>query len=108
MQTKLRRNSWLRRSLRAEDSLEAFAVLKEDQYPQYRGHQSRSNARRRKRQVKRKNVVKLRRQHCQRKRHEAAQKQQQPTEQLKREEECGKMRLADGDKKLNFERIRRG
>jgi NAD(P)-dependent dehydrogenase (short-subunit alcohol dehydrogenase family) len=35
--------------LRAEDAPEAFAVLTEDQYPQYRGHQSRRNARRRKR-----------------------------------------------------------
>jgi DNA invertase Pin-like site-specific DNA recombinase len=58
--------------------------------------------------VKRNDVVELRRQHCQRKWHEVARKQQQPTEQLNREEECGKMRLADGDKKLNRERIRRG
>lgn len=107
-QRALRRNSWMRRRLRAEDALEAFAVLKEDQYPQYRGHQSRSNARRRKRQMKRKDVVELRRQRCQRKWHEVARKQQQPTEQLNREEECGKMRLADSDKKLNRERIRRG
>src|ERR1700675_793559 len=103
----LRHNSWLRRRLRAEDALEAFAVLKEDQHPQYRGHQSRRDARRRKRQVKRKDVVELRRQHCQRKWHEVAGKQQQPTEHLNREEECGKMRLADGDKKLTCERIRR-
>src|SRR5580700_11832339 len=94
--------------LRPEDALEAFAVLKENQYPQYRGHQSRNNARRRKRQVKRKDVVELRRQHCQSKWHEVARKQQQPTEQLHREEECRKMRLADGDKKLKRERIRRG
>jgi hypothetical protein len=51
--------------------------------------------------VKRKEVVELRRQRCQRKGHEVARKQQQPTEQLNREEECGKMRLADGDKKLS-------
>src|SRR6202163_2277874 len=104
----LRRNSWLRRRLRAEDAVEAFAVLKEDQHPQYRGHQRRRNARRRKRQVKRKDVVELRRQRCQRKWHEVARKQQQPTEQLNREEECGKMRRADGDKKLNRKRIRLG
>src|SRR5712672_1190063 len=60
MQTKLRRNSWLRRRVRVEDAFEAFAVLKEDQHPQHRGYQSRSNARRRKRQVKRKDVVELR------------------------------------------------
>src|SRR4029077_6117973 len=101
-------DSWLHSRLRPEDALEAFAVLNEDQYPQYRGHQCRSNARRRKRQVKRKDVVELRRQHCQSKWHEVARKQQQPTEQLNREEECGKMRLADGDKKLNREWIRRG
>src|SRR5579862_2850110 len=94
--------------LRAEDALEAFAVLKEDQYPQYRGHQSRRNARRRKRQVKRKDVVELRRQHRQRKWNEITRKQQQPAEHLNREEECRKMRLADYDKKLNSERIRRG
>src|SRR5690348_12215890 len=61
------RNSCLRRRLRGEDAREAFAVLKEDQYPHYRGHQSRSNGRRRKRQVKRKDVVELRRQRRQRK-----------------------------------------
>src|SRR5580698_3880949 len=72
----LRGNSWLSGRLRGEDPLEAFAVLKEDQYPQYRGHQSRSNGRRRKRQVKRKDVVELRRQHGQRKRHEKAGEQQ--------------------------------
>src|SRR5260370_9817367 len=104
----LGRNSCMRRRLRAEDAVEAFAVLKENQYPKYRGHQSRSNGRRRKRQVKRKDVVELRRQHCQRKRDEVARKQQQPTEQLNREEECVKMRLADGDKKLDCQRIRRG
>jgi hypothetical protein len=38
LQPLLRRNSWLRRRLRAEDSLEAFAVLKEDQHPQHTGH----------------------------------------------------------------------
>ena len=58
--------------------------------------------------MKRKDVVKLRRQQRQRKRHEVARKQQQPTEQLNREEERGKMRFTDGDKKLNRERIRRG
>ena len=107
MQTKLRRNSWLRRRLRAEDALEAFAVLKEDQYPQYRGNQSRSDGRRRKRQVKRKDVVEFGRQRCQRKWHEVARKQQQPTEQLNREEECGEVRFADGDKKLHRQWIRR-
>src|ERR1700675_2034062 len=103
----LRRNSSLRRRLRAEDPLEAFAVLKEDQHPQYRGHQSRRNTCRRKRQVKRKDVVELRRQDGQRKWHEVARKQQQPTNDLHGEEECGKMRCADGDKKLNRERVRR-
>src|SRR6202021_90561 len=74
---RLRRNSWLRRRLRAEDALEAFAVLKENQYPQYRGHQSRRNACWRKRQVKRKDVVELRRQHCQRQWLAVAREQQQ-------------------------------
>ena len=58
--------------------------------------------------MERKNVVKLRRQQHQRKRHEVARKQQQPTEQLNREEERGKVRFADGDQKLNRERICRG
>src|SRR5580700_5301389 len=57
--------------------------------------------------MKRKDVVQLRRQQSQRKRHEVARKQQQPSEQLNCEEERGKMRFADGDKKLNRERIRR-
>ena len=52
--------------------------------------------RRRKRQVKRKDVVKLRRKQRQRKRHEKAGEQQQPTKQLHREEERGKVRCADG------------
>ena len=34
----LRRDSWLRRRLRAEDAFEAFAVLQEDQYPQNGGY----------------------------------------------------------------------
>jgi hypothetical protein len=37
----LRRNLCLRRSLRAEDALEAFAVLQEDQNPQHASDQSR-------------------------------------------------------------------
>src|ERR1700683_1017633 len=104
----LRRNSWLRRRLRAEDALEALAVLKEDQYPQYRGHQSRRNARRRKRQVKRKDVVELRRQHCERKWHEVAGEQQQSAKNLHSEKEGGKVRCADGNMELHFQRIRRG
>jgi hypothetical protein len=103
----LRSNVWLRRRLRAEDALEAFAVLKEDQYPQYRGHQGRRNARRRKRQVKRKDVVELRCQHCQRKWHEVARKQQQSTKDLQGEEERSKVRCADGNKELDCQRIRR-
>src|SRR5450432_287580 len=104
----LRRNSSLRRRLRAENALEAFAILKEDQHPQCTSHQSPRNARRRKRQVKRKDVVQLRRQHCQRKWHEVARKQQQSAQDLHGEKERSKMRLADGDKKLNRERIRQG
>ena len=42
MQAKLRRDSCLRRRLRGEDAVEAFAVLKKDQHPQHRGHKSRS------------------------------------------------------------------
>ena len=87
----LGRNLCLRRSLRAEDALETFAVLKKDEYPQNRGHQSRRNARRRKRHVKRKDVVELRRQHCQCKWHEVAGEQQQSTKDLHGEKECGKM-----------------
>jgi hypothetical protein len=59
-------HSWLHHGLRAKDALEAFAVLMEDLHPQYRGHQSRRNARRCKRQLKPKDVVELRRQHRQR------------------------------------------
>jgi hypothetical protein len=103
----MRRSSSLRHGLRAEDALETFAVLKKDQYPQYRRHESGSNAGWRKRQVKRKDVVEFRRQQCERKRDKVARKQQQPTEHLNREEECGEVRCADRDKKLNRERIRR-
>src|SRR5580700_2159644 len=103
----LRRSSWLRRRLRVEDALEAIAVLKEDEYPQYRGHQSRTNGRRRQRQVKRKDVVELRRQYCQGKRHEVAGEQQQTTKDLHGEEESGKVRCADGNKELHCQRIRR-
>src|ERR1700675_2024946 len=103
----LRRNSWLRRRLRAEDAVEAFAVLKEDQHPQYRGHQRRRNARRRKRQVKRKDVVEHRSKQCQRKGHEKAGEQQQPTNDLHGEKERGKVRCADGNKELDCQRIRR-
>src|SRR5580692_1859587 len=94
--------------LRPEDALEAFAVLKEDQYPQYRGHQSRTNARRRKRQVKRKDVVELRRQHCQRKWYEVAGEQQQSAKNLQSEKEGSKVRCADGNKELECQWIRRG
>src|SRR5271154_867805 len=103
----LRRNSWLRGRLRAEDAIEALAVLKEDQYPQYRCHQSRRNARRRKRQVKRKDVVEFRGQHCQRKRHEVTRKQQQSAKDLHGEKERSKMRYADGNKELHCQWIRR-
>src|SRR5207237_7203335 len=80
----------------------------EDQYPQYTGHQSPRNARRRQRQVKRKDVVEFRGQYGQSKWHEVARKQQQSPKQLHREVECSKMRLPDGNKKLNRERIRQG
>src|SRR5581483_9540925 len=75
------------------------------QYPQYRGQQSRSNGRRRKRQVKRQDVVELGGQRCQRKWHEVSREQQQPADHLDCEKECGKVRCADGDKKLNRQRI---
>src|SRR5580704_3355838 len=101
------RSSCLRRSLRAEDAPEALAVLKEDQYPQHRGHQSGSNRRRRKRQVKRKDVVELGRQHCQRKWHEVAEEQQQSAKNLHSEKERSKVRCADGNKELHRQRIRR-
>src|SRR5580658_3968421 len=101
-------NSWLCRRLRAEDALEALAVLIEDHYPQYTGHQSRRNARRRKRQVKRKDVVELRRQHCQRKWHEVAGQQQQSAKNLQSEKESRKVRCGDGTKELHCQRIRRG
>ena len=81
MQTKLRRNSWLRRRLRAEDAFEAFAVLHEDQ-------------------VKRKHVVELRSKQCQGKWHEKAEEQQPPTKDLHGEKECSKVRCDDGAKKL--------
>src|SRR5437899_5199953 len=68
-------DSCRRRRFRVEDALEAFAVLKKDQHPQYGCHQCRSNARRCHRQVKRKDVVELRGKQCQRKWHEKAEEQ---------------------------------
>ena len=103
----LQRNLWLRRRLRAEDAREAFAVLKEDQYPQYRGQQSRGNGRRGKRQVKCQDVVELRRQRCQGKWNEVARKQQQPAEHLHGEKERSEVRCADGNKELDRQWIRR-
>src|SRR5580692_594048 len=94
--------------LRPEDALEAFAVLKEDQYPQYRGHQTRSNARRRKRQVKRKDVVEHGSKQCQGKGYEKAGKQKQSSKDLHGEKERSKVRRADGHKELDCQRIRRG
>ena len=57
--------------------------------------------------MKRKDVVKLRRQQRQRQRHEVAGKQQQSSEQLNREEKRGEMRFADRDEKLIGQGIRR-
>ena len=104
----LRRNSYSRHRLRAENPLEAFAVLKEDQHPQYTGYQSRRYARRRKRQVKREDVVEFRRQHCQRKWHEVSGEQQQSAKNLHSEKEGGKVRRADGNKELGCQWIREG
>jgi hypothetical protein len=96
----LRSNLCLRRLLRAEDALETFAVLHEDQNPQHASDQRGRDAAWRHRQVKRKDVVKLRSKQCQRKWHEKAEEQQQPTNDLPREEERGKVRCDDGAKKL--------
>ncbi len=82
-------NSYPHRRLRGENALEAIAVLKEDQYPQYGGHQSRSNARRGKHQVKRENVVELCRKQCQRKWHEKTGEQEQSPKNLHSEKERG-------------------
>jgi hypothetical protein len=60
----LRRNSWPRRRLRAEDALETFAVLQEDQNPQHASDQRGRDAARCHRQVKRKDVVELRSKQC--------------------------------------------
>src|SRR6202166_4825159 len=103
----LLRNLCLRRRLRAEDALETFAVLQEDQNPQHASDQRGRDAARRHRQVKRKDVVELRRKQCQRKWHEKAGEQQQPTKHLPREEERGKVRCHDGNKELHCQRIRR-
>src|ERR1700686_5570247 len=96
----LRPNLCLRRRLRAEDALETFAVLQEDQTPQHASDQRGRDAARSHRQVKRKDVVELRRKHCKPKRHEKAEEQQQPTKHLPSEEERGKVRCDDGAKKL--------
>src|ERR1700692_2890497 len=103
----LLRNLCLRRRLRAEDALETFAVLQEDQNPQHASDQRGRDARRSHRQVKRKDVVELRSKQCQRKWHEKAEEQQQPAKHLPSEEERGKVRCADGNKELHCQRIRR-
>ena len=58
--------------LRLEGSLKFAAILQKDQDPEHRRYQCRSNARRRKRQMKRKDVVQLRRKHRERERHKEA------------------------------------
>ena len=80
----LRSNLCLRRRLRAEDALEAFAVLKEDHDPQHARDQCGRDAAGRHRQMKRKDVIEFCRKQCQRKRHEKAEEQQQPTNNLPR------------------------
>src|SRR4051794_819487 len=107
MQTKLQPYSCVHRRFHGENVPEAVAVLKEDQYPKHTGQQTRSNARRRHRQVKRQDVVEHSGQQRQGKGHEKARKQQQPTEDLYGEKESGKVRCADGNKELHCERIRR-
>src|SRR5271169_1799528 len=81
----LRSNLCLRRGLRAEDALEAFAVLQEDQNPQHASDQRGRDAARCHRQVEREDVVELRSKQCQRKWHERAEEQQQPTDDLQQE-----------------------
>src|SRR4029077_11642128 len=96
----LRRNLCLRRSLRAENLLETFAVLQENQNPQHASNQRGRDALRRHRQVKRKDVVEFRSQQRHRKWHESAEKQQQPAKHLPCEEERGKVRCDYGAEKL--------
>src|SRR6202051_2436924 len=103
----LRSNSCLRRRLRAEDALETFAVLQEDQNPQQASDQRGCDAARCHRQVEREDVVELRSKQRQRKWHEKAEEQQQPTKDLPREEERGKVRCADRNKELDSHGIRR-
>src|SRR5580692_3488749 len=57
------------RRLCAEDALEACAILQKNKNPEHRGYQCWSNARRRKREMKREDVIKLRRKHRERERH---------------------------------------
>ena len=87
----LRSNLCLRRGLRAEDALETFAVLREDQNPQHASDQRGSDAARCHRQVKRKDVVELRSKQCQRKWHEKAGEKQQAAKDLQQEEERSKV-----------------
>jgi len=75
----------LRRRLRSENTLEAFAVLKEDRNPQHASDQPGSDTAWVHRQVERKDVVELRRKQCQRKGHKKAGEQQQSTQDLDRE-----------------------
>src|ERR1700722_11779943 len=98
---------FLRRRLSSQKSVEAVAVLQKDQNPEHGCYQCRRNACRRKRQMKREDVIKLRRKQRKRERHKEARKQKQAANQLHREEERGKMRRADGDKELYRQRIRR-
>ncbi len=52
----------LKRRLRTEQAMEAIAITEEDQHPQHAGNECRRYPRR-KRQVKRKDVVKFRSKH---------------------------------------------
>ena len=75
---------WLSRRLRAENAVEAVAVLQEDQNPQHASDQRGCDAARCHRQVKRKDVVEFRGKQCQRKWYEKTEEQQQPTKHLQR------------------------
>lgn len=97
---------WLSRRLRAENAVETFAVLQEDQNPQHASDQRGRDAAWRHRQVKRKDVVELRRKQCQRKWYEKTEEQEKSTKHLQREEERGKMRCADGNKELDCHWVR--
>ena len=90
---------FLYRRLCCQNAIEAFAILQENQHPQYACHQPRTNARRH-RKMEGKDVVQLCCKQRERQRHEEARKQKQSGNHLNCEKERSEVRCTHSDKEL--------